>query len=92
MFSTSVQPSLNDLLQSYAWVLESVTSLNCAPSLIRISADFMFLLVRSVTIMHCAIADGITCSLIMITTYKKTGRHSNILLTVTGISPQLPVK
>jgi hypothetical protein len=70
MFSTSVQP-LSDLLQSYTSALCSITSLNCALSLIRILAGFMFSLVRNLTVICCVTAEGTICSLIMITTDRK---------------------
>jgi hypothetical protein len=58
--------------QSYNWVLESVSSPNCALNLIiRISAGITFLLVRSLTIMHCTTVEGTTYSLIVISTDKK---------------------
>jgi hypothetical protein len=46
MFPTSVRPSLNDLPQSHTWVLESVSSPNCALRVLRIAADFTFLYCR----------------------------------------------
>jgi hypothetical protein len=74
MFSTSVLPSLNDILQSYTWILESVSSPNCALILFRISASFTFSLTRNlvvVVVVVCyATAEGATCSLV-ITTDKK---------------------
>jgi len=66
MISTSVRPSLSDLLQSYSWVLESVSSPNCAMSLIRIWAGFTFSLVRNLIVMPYATAEGTTCSRIAI--------------------------
>jgi len=49
MLSTSVWPSLNNLLQSYTCVFGSISPSNCALSLVRISAGFMFLLLRNLT-------------------------------------------
>jgi hypothetical protein len=85
MFSTSVQLSLNDLLQPYTWVLESISTPNCDLSLFRISADFMLLLVRNLIRMHCAIAKGTISSLILITTNKKPTDIQQYVVTVTGI-------
>jgi hypothetical protein len=62
--------SLNDLIQLYSWVLESVSSSNYALSLYKPSAGFTFSLVRNLT-MRCATAEGTTCSLIVISTDKK---------------------
>jgi hypothetical protein len=85
-FSTSVRPSLNDLLQSYTWVLESVSSPNCAENL-QISVRFTFLLVRNV-IMRFATAEGTTCSLIAITTDLYQIHMQQYVITVIG-SPSL---
>jgi len=71
MFSTSVRPSLNDLLQSYIWVLENVSSPNCALNLFRMSAGFTFSLVINWIVMRCATAKGTTCSFIVISANKK---------------------
>jgi hypothetical protein len=71
MFSTPVWPTLNDLLQSYIQVLQSISSPNCTTSLVRISAYLAFSLVRNLTTMCCTTAKGTTCSLSMITTDKK---------------------
>jgi len=58
--------------QSFTQVLDSILLLNCALSLIRISAGLIFPLVRNVTVMSRATAKGTTCALIVITT-KKSG-------------------
>jgi hypothetical protein len=71
MFSTFFRSSLNDLLLSYTRVLESISSANFDLSLTRISAGFIFPLVRKLTTMRCAASDGTTCSLIVISTDKK---------------------
>jgi hypothetical protein len=68
MFSTFVRPSLNDLLQSCTWVLQTVSSSNCALSLVRILAGFTFSLVRN---LRFATAERTTCSLIVIVADKK---------------------
>jgi hypothetical protein len=57
MFSTSLWPYLDDLLQSYMWVLDSISSLNCVLSLVTISAGFTYLLVRNLTTMCFATAE-----------------------------------
>jgi hypothetical protein len=54
VFSTTVRPSLSNLLQSYSRSLESVSSLNCALCLFRIAAGFSVSLVRNLTIICAA--------------------------------------
>jgi len=46
MFLTPVRYSLIELFQSYTWVLESVSSPNCALNLVRSTASFTLSLVR----------------------------------------------
>jgi hypothetical protein len=47
LFSNSIRPFLNDLIQSYLWVLENVLSPNCALSFNRVSSGFTFQTVRN---------------------------------------------
>jgi hypothetical protein len=83
MFSTSFRLSINYLFQSYICVLESVSSPNCALSLIITWAGFTFSLVRNVTI-HCATAEG-TCLSIVITADKKQVDSQRYDMAVIGI-------
>jgi hypothetical protein len=53
------------------------------------SADFTFLLDRNLTTMRCATAEGTTCSLIVITAYKKQLETQRYVIMVMGI-PSLP--
>jgi hypothetical protein len=53
----------------------------------RISAGFMFSLVRSLTIMHYAIAKGTTCSLIMIMTDKNQADKQRYAIRITVVPP-----
>jgi hypothetical protein len=87
MFSTSVWPSLNYLLQSQTCVLDSISSPNYDLSLARISVGFTFMMVRNVTILCCARAKGTTCSLIMITTDKKQADMQWYIITVIDAPP-----
>jgi hypothetical protein len=77
----------NYLLQSCTWVLKSVSLLNCALSLIRISAGFTFSVVSNLTIMCCTTTKGTTCSLIVITTDKKQADMQQYSIMVIGILP-----
>jgi len=64
----------NDLLHSYTWVFESVSS----PSLVKISLSFTSSSVRNLAIMRCAPTEGTTCALTVITIDKMqvdTHRH-----------------
>jgi hypothetical protein len=85
MFCTSVRLSLNYLFQSYTRVLESISSTNCALSLTRISEVFTLSLARYLKIKHCAIAEGSTCTLIVITTDRKEADRRRYVVTVIGI-------
>jgi len=70
MFLVFVPPSLNDLLHSHTWILESVSSPKCFLSPLRISAGFKFSLVGNVTIMRCPATEGTTCTIVVITDNK----------------------
>jgi len=85
MFSTSVRPPLNDLLQSYIWILENVSSPNCALGLFRISG-FTFSLVRNLTVMRCTTTEGTSCSLYVTTSDIKQVDTQWYVVTVVGIS------
>jgi hypothetical protein len=77
----------NDLPQLHIWLLESVSSPNCALRLIRILAGSMFPMIRNLRIMLCATVEGARCSLVVITTdiIKQSGMQRYVITII--VSP-----